>query len=72
MRDEYSKRNSEVELEVTVKAVTDKALMVTVDGVTNVWLPKSQITDWSGSEWLDHNVKSVFLPEWLATEKGLV
>lgn len=72
MRDEYTKRNAEVELGVQVRAVTDKAILVSTDGSNSVWLPKSQITDWSGSEELDHRTTSIFLPEWLATEKGLI
>lgn len=64
-------KSADVELEVTVKAVTDKALLIN-DGKIDVWLPKSQISDWSGSEELDRNVTSVFVPEWLAIEKGLV
>lgn len=67
----HMSKSTEVELEVTVKVVTDKALLIN-DGKIDVWLPKSQISDWSGSEELDRNVTSVFVPEWLAIEKGLV
>lgn len=62
----------EVELEVRVKAVTERALLVTTDGDNEAWIPKSQITDYSGSEDLDARVTSIFISEWLATEKGLV
>lgn len=72
MRDEYTKKQREVELEVRVRAVTDKAMLVSTDGTNQAWLPKSQITDWSGSEELDSNTTSIFVPEWLAVEKGLV
>lgn len=65
-------KQQDVELAVTVKVVTDKAILVSTDGTNQVWLPKSQITDWSGSEELDHTTTSIFLPEWLATDKGLV
>jgi hypothetical protein len=64
-------KNREVEIECEVKAATDKALLI-FDGKREVWLPKSQITDFSGSDNLDINVTSVFISEWLATEKGLV
>jgi len=62
----------EIELAVRVRTVTEKAMLVSNDGETYVWVPKSQITDWSGSEELDMKVETIFLPEWLATEKGLV
>lgn len=62
----------EIELAVRVRTVTEKAMLVSNDGETYVWVPKSQITDWSGSEELDMRVETIFLPEWLATEKGLV
>lgn len=62
----------EIELEVQVRAVTDKAMLVSTDGTNQAWVPKSQISDWAGSEELDMRTTSIFLPEWLATEKGLV
>ena len=65
-------KQADVELDVKVKAVTDKAILVSTDGTNQVWLPKSQITDWSGSDELDSSTTSVFVPEWLAIEKGLV
>jgi hypothetical protein len=66
------KKSVDVELEVRVKAVTNKAILVSTDGSNQVWLPKSQISDWSDSEELDHHTTSIFVPEWLAIEKGLV
>ena len=63
--------SKEVELDVKVKLVTDKAIQIETERGTN-WVPKSQITDYSGSELLDHNVTSIFIPEWLASEKGLI
>ena len=61
----------DVELEVTVRAMTERAMMVETC-VGTAWVPKSQISDWSGSEELDRSVESIFVPEWLAIEKGLV
>lgn len=61
----------DVEIEVEVRAVTEKALQV-FDGKTTCWLPKSQISDYCGSEELDSKVTAVFIPQWLAEEKGLV
>lgn len=61
----------DVELEVQVQAVTERAMLVqTVVG--QAWVPKSQISDYSGSDELDSQVETIFVPEWLATEKGLV
>lgn len=64
-------RNKAVELTVRVKATTDKAVMIETERGT-AWVPRSQIEDWSGSDDLDLNVESIFVPEWLAVEKGLV
>lgn len=64
-------KNTEVEIAVVVKAVTDKAILIN-DGKIDVWIPKSQITDYAGSDDLDQRVTSIFVLEWLAIEKGLV
>lgn len=61
---------SEIEIAVTVKARTDKALLV-YDGKTEVWIPRSMISDWSPDTDNDLEITSIFLPEWLATDKGL-
>lgn len=65
-------KSSEVEIAVQVIAVTEKALLITSDGANRIWIPKSQISDYAGSEDLDSKVTSIFVSEWLATEKGLV
>lgn len=66
-----------VEIEVTIKTKTDKAILVN-DGVRDAWIPLSQIDDWSGCDDFEDldtfpvlNV-TLEIPEWLATEKGLV
>ena len=56
-------RNALVEVEVEFLAETELAMQVS-DGRIKVWLPKSQIEDTSD--------ESVFIPQWLAEEKGLV
>ncbi len=66
------KKSADIEIAVQVRTVTEKAMLVSGDGETYVWVPKSQIADWSGSEELGAKVETIFLPEWLATEKGLV
>lgn len=62
----------DVEIEVTVQVVTAKALLC-FDGKRAEWVPKSQISDYtSKSGELDGSVTGIFLPEWLAIEKGFV
>lgn len=56
---------AEVEIAVEILAESDKAYKIT-DGSVTCWIPKSQITD----EALDKS--SIFIPEWLAKEKGLI
>ena len=59
---------SDIEIAVDVKARTDSALLVT-DGVIEAWIPKSQISDYSGEE---DSPETIFIPEWLALNKGLI
>ncbi len=58
----------QIEIEVEVRAETEKAFLV-YDGSVEVWVPKSQITDQCGE---GPEITSIFISEWLATEKGLV
>ena len=44
------KKSADIEIAVQVRTVTEKAMLVSGDGETYVWVPKSQIADWSGSE----------------------
>jgi hypothetical protein len=46
------KNTGKVEIEVTIKTSTDKALLV-FDGVREAWIPISQISDWSGCDFED-------------------
>ncbi len=57
-----------IEVAVHVKHKTDKAYLVT-DGVTECWIPRAMIDDECEEK---GEVTSIFIPEWLATEKGLV
>lgn len=68
---DYTVKNREVELEVQVRAQTSVAMLVRTE-MGEAWVPKSQISDWSGSEELDMTTTSIFVPEWMAVEKGLV
>jgi len=58
----------EIEIAIEVKARTDKALLVS-DGTTECWIPRSQISDYVGDE---DSPETIFISEWLATEKGLI
>lgn len=60
--------NQEVEIACEIKRETEKAFLI-FDGKEEVWLPKSQITDQCES---GGQIVSVFIPEWLAMEKGLI
>ena len=60
----------DVEIQVATHRTTDAAILVEFGGEENVWIPKSQISDYTGDD-IDH-AESIFIPEWLATEKGMV
>ena len=57
----------EVEIEVEIRATTDKAWLV-FDGKTVAWIALAQISDYTED---DEKIISIFIPEWLATAKGL-
>lgn len=59
---------SDIEIAVEVRQRTDKAFLV-FDGKTECWIPRSQISDYSGD---DESPETIFIPEWLAHEKGLI
>lgn len=62
----------EIEIECTVRAQTAAAILI-FDGKTECWIPKSQITDFTGEgDEPNLTTTSIFISEWLATEKGLV
>lgn len=65
--------SAEVEIAVEVRAVTAAAIKV-FDGKREVWIPKSQITDYTDGpdEAPGFGTTSIFVSEWLANEKGLL
>ena len=71
---QYAKKNQEVEIDVVVKRTTEKAILVNFGVPEEIWLPKSQISDWCGGPDDEPGLgtTSVFIPEWLAIEKGMV
>ncbi len=64
--------NSKITLSVHLHYETDAAILVSDDGVRShaVWLPLSQIEAPDDREL--ETVIEVEVPEWLATQKGLV
>jgi hypothetical protein len=68
------KSNDPIEIAVKVTVVTEKAIRVDHGGKEQVWIPKSQITDYSGGpdDGPGFGTTSIFIPEWLALDKGLI
>jgi hypothetical protein len=60
-----------VELEVQVLVHTPMALRVATEK-GQAWVPRSQVTDWSPGHADMEDATSIFIPQWLAEEKGLV
>jgi len=60
----------DVEIEIdSVKHETDLAILISVED-KEYWIPKAIISDECRDD--DDVLTSIFIPEWLATEKGLV
>ena len=60
---------NKIEICLEIKRETDAAFLVT-DGVSEEWLPKSQIElDQDGGE---GDTVIITMPEWLATTKGFI
>lgn len=60
--------NKEIELSCEVLGESEKAYKLDF-GTKECWIPKSQINDYMEE---DNSIVSVFIPEWLAFEKGLI
>lgn len=61
-----------IEIACEVLRETDKAWLI-YDGAREVWIVRSQISDYMQENGLfGRKVTSIFIPVWLATEKGLV
>lgn len=63
---------SSVWIPVCLEIETDAAWMVDFGGDKSVWLPKSQITDYSEVDYVSGDDIEIELPEWLAIKKGMV
>jgi hypothetical protein len=61
-----------IEIACEVRRHTDKALLI-YDGAREVWIARSQISDQVEEQGLiGKRITSIFIPVWLATEKGLI
>lgn len=56
----------QVEIDCRVVRETEKAYLIDTGAKENTWIPKSQISDEA------EDMSSIFIPEWLAKEKGLI
>lgn len=59
---------AEVEIAVEIRHETDLAYLI-FDGQQEVWIPKSQVSDYCEDK---GKIISIFIPEWLAEDKGLI
>lgn len=59
------------EVEIDVEVVTHTNYSICVENLNNelVWIPRSQISDYSGDE---ERPDSIFIPQWLAEKEELV
>ncbi len=58
-----------VEVNVEVTGFTELAIQVLDLNDNTVWIPRSQIDDYTGE---DNDPESIFITQWLAEEKGIV
>ena len=62
-------KSQNIEIAVKVLGETEKAYKVDFGGREPVWVPKSQISDECEER---GKITSIFIPEWLATAKGMI
>lgn len=58
-----------VEFEAEIKAQTDLAIQVDFGGNEFAWIPRSQIEDIENDGGV---LSTIYVPEWLAMEKGII
>ena len=65
--------NEEAEIAVEITTFTENAILVENLSGEDVWVPKSQISDYScdGCDNINE-ATSIFIPEWLAIDKDLI
>lgn len=62
---------SMIEISCEIKAITPKAFLV-YDGKVEEWVPCSMIDDYCKDGESNLTITSIFIPEWLAEEKGFI
>lgn len=63
----------EIELEVKVWAMTPKAILVETEKSGKTWIPRSCVSDYAPpSNEIEYKTTSIFIPRWIAVDKGLV
>jgi cold shock CspA family protein len=67
----YDKNFVEIAVQVKVNREGLKAVLVN-DGTKDVWIPKSQIEDPDMDDVETGDHIDIMIPEWLATDKGLI
>jgi hypothetical protein len=60
------------DIDVTIKAVTDKALLVVTEDLAETWVPKSQISPYGdlGPDAKRDDSGNMIVSEWIAKQKG--
>lgn len=63
-----------VDVDVTIKAVADKALLVVTEDMAETWIPKSQISQFGdlGPDAKRDDSGTMIVSEWIARQKGWV
>ena len=62
--------DNNIEIAVDIIHMTDKAVLVS-DGTKEVWISRGHIPDWTDELEVGHSI-TIFIPEWVATQKGLI
>ena len=60
-----------IEIACEVRHITDRVVLIH-DGAHEAWIPRSQIEDPDPADMEIGQHIELLIPEWLATEKGLV
>ena len=65
------KDKKDIELQIQERARTQKAILVATEVCRQpAWIPLSQVSDYTEED--NGTYSSIFIPQWLAEEKGLV